>query len=216
MRVVVLASGGLDSTVLMAHLKDQENEVLAFSVNYGQRHSKELEAAIKVCDYLEIKQVCVDLSNLRTIMTKSALTGMLEVPDGHYEDESMKATVVPNRNMLLLSAAISLCISQDFDAVAYAAHAGDHAIYPDCRPEFAWAMQRAASLCHYEPVQLLRPFLRLTKAEIAWKGDSLKAPLHLTWSCYKGKEKHCGTCGTCVERKEAFRIAQVADPTGYA
>ena len=216
MRLVVLVSGGLDSTVLIGHLQAQGHDVLAFSVNYGQRHSKELAAAIKVCDYLGVEHVCIDLSNLRIILTKSALTGMLEVPDGHYEDDSMKATVVPNRNMLLLSSAISLCISRGFDGVAYAAHAGDHAIYPDCRPAFAEAMGVAANLCDYQPVQLLRPFIRMSKAEIVSEGTNLNLPLHLTWSCYKGGVKHCGTCGTCVERKEAFTLSSVEDPTEYA
>jgi 7-cyano-7-deazaguanine synthase len=140
------------------------------------------------------------------------------VPEGHYEEESMKQTVVPNRNMILLALAGAWAISTKSDAIAYAAHSGDHAIYPDCRPEFTEAMSDALRLCDWHEVKLMRPFLYptpMSKADIVKLGTSLGVPFELTWSCYKGGEKHCGKCGTCVERVEAFQLAGVEDPTEY-
>ncbi len=127
----------------------------------------------------------------------------------------MKATVVPNRNMILLALAAGWAISQKADAIAYAAHGGDHAIYPDCRPEFAEAMRHAIGLADWHRVELLRPFVTLTKADIVRRGAELGAPLGSTWSCYRGGARHCGRCGTCVERREAFALAGVPDPTDY-
>jgi len=150
------------------------------------------------------------------IAGKSALVNKdVAVPDGHYEDENMKQTVVPNRNMIMLSVAIGHAVAEEFDAVAYAAHGGDHAIYPDCRPEFANAVAQCALLCDWRQIELLRPFINMTKADIAARGAELGVPFDLTWSCYKGREKHCGTCGTCVERREAFQLGSVSDPTEY-
>lgn len=127
----------------------------------------------------------------------------------------MKATVVPNRNMILLSLAAGHALSIGFDTIAYAAHAGDHTIYPDCRPEFANAMETALNLADWEPLRLHRPFVNLTKKDLVQLGDQLGAPLHKTWSCYAGRDLHCGKCGTCVERKEAFSLANITDPTKY-
>lgn len=216
MRCVVLLSGGLDSTVLLTRLVKTKFHVVALSADYGQKHRVELEAAAAVCDHLDVEHIVADLTGLKPLLQGSALTeDSIEVPDGHYEDESMKATVVPNRNMLLLSAAASLCVSRGFDSIAYAAHAGDHAIYPDCRREFIRAMANCLILCDYKPIALMTPFDSLMKWDIVREGDWCLAPMGLTWSCYKGGEKHCGTCGTCVERKEAFLRADVADPTEY-
>jgi 7-cyano-7-deazaguanine synthase len=139
----------------------------------------------------------------------------IAVPHGHYTDESMKVTVVPNRNMVLLSVAIAEAISTGCENVAIAAHIGDHTIYPDCRAMFLLAMRDAARECHFEPIEILAPFIACTKAEIVHDGAELKVPFELTWSCYEGKAFHCGECGTCVERKEAFQIAGVTDPTVY-
>ena len=127
----------------------------------------------------------------------------------------MKSTVVPNRNMIMLSLAAARAIAVGADGVAYAAHSGDHAIYPDCRPEFADAVAAALRICHYTPIELERPFVDMTKADIVRLGAELGVDFSKTWSCYKGGEKHCGKCGTCVERREAFRLAGVPDPTEY-
>lgn len=128
----------------------------------------------------------------------------------------MKVTVVPNRNMIMLSVAAGWAISQGFDQVAFGAHSGDHAIYPDCREEFAEAVDRAMSLADWHRVRLVRPFVRMTKADIVKRGADLHVPFQSTWSCYKGAAQQCGRCGTCVERREAFYLAGVVDPTDYA
>lgn len=216
MKIVVVASGGLDSSVLMHELHTQGHDVCGLGINYGQRHSRELEAGAAVAGALGIPYQVVDLSALRAFISNSSQTsGDIPVPDGHYAEESMKLTVVPNRNMILLAVAIGYAVNIGAQAVAYGAHAGDHTIYPDCRPEFAAAMERAALLCDWSPVKLLRPFIDRTKADIARLGHQLGTPIELTWSCYKGGAKHCGVCGTCVERREAFQLAEVVDPTEY-
>jgi 7-cyano-7-deazaguanine synthase len=216
-QAVILLSGGLDSTVLLYHLLAEGMQVLALSVDYGQRHRRELEAARAIASRAGVEHRVADLSAITGLLGGSALTSAeIEVPLGHYEDETMKATVVPNRNMLLLALATAWAISTGSDAVAYAAHSGDHAIYPDCRPEFAEAMAQAISLCDWHSVTLLRPFVGMTKAEIVRRGVELGAPLEMTWSCYQGKTVHCGACGTCVERREAFVLAGAPDPTEYA
>ena len=140
------------------------------------------------------------------------------MPEGHYAEESMKQTVVPNRNMVLLSLATAWAVATKSEAVAYAAHMGDHAIYPDCRPEFAEAMSDAMRLCDWHSIKMLRPFLYpvpMDKTAIVKLGTGLKVPFELTWSCYVGGDKHCGRCGTCRERVESFQLAGVADPTEY-
>lgn len=216
MNVVVLLSGGLDSSTLVYSLKESADSVLALSILYGQRHAIELESARLVAQEAGVQHRVVDLGvAAASLLSGSALTGGEEVPHGHYAHESMKATVVPNRNMVLLALAGAAAISRGANAVAYAAHAGDHAIYPDCRPEFIHAMGRALDLADYEPLTLLTPFSDLTKADIVQLGDRLGVPFALTYSCYEGKEVHCGACGTCVERREAFELAGVEDPTLY-
>lgn len=214
MKHVVLLSGGMDSTVLLANLAFRGREAWAVAVNYGQRHRREIEAARLVADYCGVPIEVIDLPV--TLLAGSAITGDLPVPHGHYEAESMRETVVPNRNMLLLAIGGAVAVRERFDAVSYAAHAGDHAIYPDCRAEFAAAMSSALALCHYTQIALDAPFIRMSKAEVAALGRAVCAPLHLSWSCYEGGDLHCGRCGTCVERKEAFVLAGVPDPTEYA
>lgn len=215
---VVVWSGGLDSTVLLWNTlatAQPGDTVLAVSIEYGQRHWRELSAARDIASRHGIAHTVVALPGLRAVMRGSCLTDSVAVPHGHYEDETMRATVVPNRNMLLLSVGIAHAISGGCDAVAYAAHSGDHAIYPDCRQEFADAMSEVARVCHYSPITLLRPFIGLTKGDIVKRGHELGAPMAATWSCYEGGERHCGQCGTCVERREAFDLAGVDDPTNY-
>ncbi len=216
LRIVVTFSGGLDSTTLAHHLRDQGHEVLALSVDYGQRHRVELERAAELARGLGVRHEVADLRPMARLLSGSSLTDPgIDVPQGHYEAQSMRATVVPNRNMILLAVAGGWAIAQGADAVAYAAHAGDHAIYPDCRPVFADAVAQALALADWRELRLLRPFVHLTKARIVARAAELRVPLDRTWSCYRGGDRHCGACGTCVERREAFLLAGVEDPTGY-
>lgn len=217
MRTVVIHSGGLDSTVLLYHFRDRGHQVQALSVDYGQRHRKELDQARLLCEEISVPHQVADLRAVQPLLAGSALTSAeIAVPDGHYAEDSMKATVVPNRNMILLALAMGWAVSESCDAVAFAAHGGDHTIYPDCRPPFIAAMQQAAQLCDWHSLELLAPFQTWVKSDIVRRGHHLQVPFARTWSCYKGGEIHCGTCGTCTERKEAFAEAQVPDPTEYA
>ena len=216
MKAVVLFSGGLDSTVLAQQLINQKAVVHLLSIHYGQRHHKELQHSTRIAQLLGLPHQILDFSNLGKLLSGSSLTDdTVPLPEGHYEEESMKSTVVPNRNMILLSLAGGHALSIGFDTIAYAAHAGDHTIYPDCRPEFTNAMETVLNLADWEPLRLLRPFVDLTKQDLVRLGDDMGAPLHETWSCYAGRALHCGKCGTCVERKEAFSLANVSDPTKY-
>ena len=216
MKALVLFSGGLDSTVLATQMKRDAEETRLLSINYGQRHAKELEHSQRVAKHLDLPHEILKLPQLGAILCGSSLTDKgLALPEGHYAEESMKSTVVPNRNMILLALAGGHALSLGFDTIAYAAHAGDHTIYPDCRPAFADAMDRAFGLADWNTLSLHRPFVDMTKSDLVSLGTELDAPLHLTWSCYAGNEIHCGKCGTCVERKEAFALANVPDPTKY-
>lgn len=214
---VAVYSGGMDSTVMLYRMREQGVALKgALSVNYGQKHVKELQVASQVCELLGVSHRVVDLRGLQALFGRSSLTNAGEaVPDGHYEQEQMKSTVVPNRNMILLATATAWAVSLEAEAVAYAAHGGDHAIYPDCREAFAEALDRAMRLCDWREVFLYRPFVTWSKAEIVAEGVRLGAPLERTWSCYKGGERHCGSCGTCVERREAFHLSGVTDATVY-
>lgn len=217
MKAVVLCSGGIDSATLAYFMREQAEAVHLLSVNYGQRHVKELASANEIAHRLKADHTEVDLRTLgSTVLLGSSQTDpRVPVPHGHYAEDSMKKTVVPNRNMILLSIATGLAISTGAEVVAYAAHAGDHTIYPDCRREFADAMNRAMKLCDWSPVSLERPFVQKTKAEVVALGATLDVPFEITWSCYEGLANHCGKCGTCVERIEAFELAGVEDPTHY-
>jgi 7-cyano-7-deazaguanine synthase len=216
MKVVAVVSGGMDSVTLAHSLRAEGHDLALLSVDYGQRHARELACAAACAARLGVPHRVADLRALAPLLGGSSLTDpAVPVPEGHYAAESMKATVVPNRNMILLAVAAGWAISRGAEAVAIGAHAGDHAIYPDCRPEFADAMDRALSLCDWSPVRVLRPFIGETKAGIAALGARLGVPWAETWSCYKGGDAHCGRCGTCVERREAFELAGVPDPTRY-
>lgn len=207
----------MDSTVLLYQLLNAGDDVLALSIDYGQRHKKELECARSLCKDLGVEHRIADLTSLTPLLAGSSLTSPeIEVPEGHYAEDNMKATVVPNRNMILLSVATGWAISAGADSVSYAAHSGDHAIYPDCREEFAEGMNHVMGLADWQKVALDRPFVSLTKADIVKLGAELGVPFERTWSCYKGGELHCGRCGTCVERREAFYLAGIEDPTIYA
>jgi len=211
-RAVLILSGGMDSVTLLHYLKSKDYSVHALSFNYGQKHTKELGFAqfwaAKTCSYFKI----IDLTVLKDIATQSSLTSDTPVPEGHYEAENMKSTVVPNRNMVMLSLAIAYAENEGIKEVYIGAHAGDHAIYPDCRPEFLGALCKASMLGTYTGVEILAPFAKMRKRDIAILGKELKVDFANTWSCYKGGEKHCGKCGTCVERQEAL---EGFDPTAY-
>lgn len=215
-KIVVVLSGGLDSATLMFDARRGKMGVLAISFDYGQRHRRELEAAYNLCFCAGVPHKVIAIPGLAEVLGGSALTDLsMEVPEGHYEADSMKATVVPNRNMIFLSIAAGYAIAQGAGFVGFGAHAGDHAIYPDCRPEFATAMSEVLVLANSEVVSLASPFIHWTKAQIVHHGYDLGVPFGETYSCYKGGRIHCGKCGTCVERKEAFKLAGVPDPTIY-
>lgn len=214
---VVLLSGGLDSTVLLAKLLAEGRRVSAMGVDYGQRHQREIDAARAICRKLGVPYRLADLRAITPLFGKNSLTDdTLPVYEGAYNEDGMKTTVVPARNLILISLATAWAISKKCDTIAYAAHGGDHAIYPDCRPEFAEKLDAVVRISDWHPLYLERPFVAMNKAEIVRLGAEIGAPLDLTWSCYNGGEKHCGKCSTCVERREAFRDAGVPDPTVYA
>lgn len=214
-KVVVIYSGGMDSyTVLNRALKDGY-EVYALSFDYGQRHVKELEYAANVCQELNIHHKIVDISAINSIIAGSSLTDDIEVPEGHYESDNMKQTVVPNRNMILLSLAVGYAVSLEANKVYYGAHSGDHAIYPDCRPEFVQKMQDVCAIANYEAVDIVVPYLHLSKIEILTDGLNMGLDYAKTWTCYNGREKACGKCGACQERLEAFELNKATDPLSY-
>jgi 7-cyano-7-deazaguanine synthase len=219
---VLIFSGGMDSTVLLWDYLSRDYRVLCLTFDYGQRHWREIGAADRL---VHLARQQFGKSNVEWIRIKAgwshllknnSQTGVEEVPEGHYTDENMKKTVVPNRNMVFLAMATSVAIEQKADVLAFGAHGGDHAIYPDCRVAFVLAMAHAIGLADWHKVILEAPFVAWNKSEIARLGDKLKVPFAQTWSCYKGGEKHCGKCGTCVERAEAFALSGVTDPTEYA
>jgi 7-cyano-7-deazaguanine synthase len=217
---VAIVSGGMDSVTLAHYLKETTDDLVLVSFDYGQRHSVELRYAEECADRLDAAWLLVELDTVGALLSGSALTDTsVDVPLGHYESESMKATVVPNRNMIMLSIATGIAVARKANFVATAVHAGDHAIYPDCRPTFIDLMNQTAQIAtegfHAPAFQIVAPFVHMTKAEICSIGDSLDVPWDRTWSCYQGKDRHCGECGTCVERKEAFALADVKDPTTY-
>lgn len=215
-KVVVIYSGGMDSfTVLNRAIKDG-HQVYALSFNYGQRHVKELEVAAQVTERLGIPHKVVDITAINQLLAGSSLTSdEIDIPEGDYEEESMKSTVVPNRNMILLSLAIGYAVSLEAQAVYYGAHSGDHAIYPDCRPEFVKRMQDVSAIANYEAIAIEVPYLHCDKGEILRDGIAMELDYSQTWTCYNGREKACGKCGACVERLEAFAANNLTDPLQY-
>ncbi|MFF2146224.1 7-cyano-7-deazaguanine synthase QueC [Kitasatospora sp. NPDC058190] len=218
---VVIASGGLDSTTVAYWLAEGGSRLTLLSFDYGQRHRKELDFAVLIADRLGARHEMADLSGLGHLLSGSALTDpAIAVPDGHYTAEGMRSTVVPNRDAIMLSIAVAAAVAAGADAVAFGAHAGDHAVYPDCRTEFFDLFAEVARVGNEgflsEGFQLLAPFIDQTKADIVRVASQVGVPFADTWSCYRGGELHCGTCGTCTERIEAFVLAGVEDPTEYA
>jgi 7-cyano-7-deazaguanine synthase len=216
-KAIVIFSGGLDSTTLLYHLRAEGYDLRALSVNYGQRHQEqELAAAHAIAGQLGIDRQTLDLTALTELLGKNSLSDLsVGVPEGPYAEESMRLTTVPNRNMILLSVAIAWAASLKVPAVAFAAHGGAYTPYPDCQPAFAEAMDQAARVCHWSPIRVLAPFVHWTKADIVRRGAELGVPFALTWSCYQGGARHCGRCGTCLDRKAAFATSGVPDPTQY-
>lgn len=214
---LVVCSGGLDSVTLAYKVAEERELAGLVSFDYGQRHKKELSFAAAAAKDLGVSHEVLDISGVGARLSGSALTDDVAVPDGHYAEKSMKATIVPNRNAIMLTIAYGLAAAQGVASVATAVHGGDHFIYPDCRPGFidAFAAMQDAALEGHSEVALYTPFLELDKAAIAAEALRLGVPIAKTWSCYKGGETHCGRCGTCVERIEAFALAGVNDPTEY-
>ena len=214
-KVVVIYSGGMDSfTVLNRAVKDGK-QVFALSFDYGQRHVKELACASSVCRALHINHKIIDISAINQILAGSSLTDDIDIPEGHYEAENMKSTVVPNRNMILLSLAVGYAVSVGASQVYYGAHSGDHAIYPDCRPEFVAKMNNVCQIANYEAVEIFSPYLNVTKSAILADGIAMGLRYDETWTCYNGREKACGKCGACQERLEAFADNNCVDPLLY-
>lgn len=214
-KVVVIYSGGMDSFTVLHNAIRAGHEVYALSFNYGQRHVKELVCAQNVCQELGIHHKIVDISAINQLIGGSSLTDDIEVPEGHYAADNMKSTVVPNRNMILLSLAVGYAVSLEAQAVYYGAHSGDHFIYPDCRPEFVQKMNDVCQIANYEPVDIISPYLQQTKIEILKDGLAMGLDYGKTWTCYNGREKACGKCGSCQERLEAFTLNNTVDPLPY-
>jgi len=214
-KVVVIYSGGMDSFTLLNQAIAQGKKPFALSFNYGQKHSKELNYAQKVCDELALPHKIVDITAIHQLLLGSSLTDDIEIPEGHYEEESMKSTVVPNRNMIMLSLAIAYAVSIKAESVYYGAHGGDHAIYPDCRPEFIEKMSAVSKVANYEDIDIIAPFQDIDKTQILSKGLAMGLDYAKTWTCYNGRERACGKCGACQERLEAFRDNDLSDPVSY-
>lgn len=214
-KTLIVYSGGMDSYTVLQRAREEGHLAGALSFNYGQRHDKELEVAAKVCARYGIPHMVVDITSINVLLQGSSLTSGIEVPEGHYEEESMKSTVVPNRNMILISLAIGYAVSQGYDAVGFGAHSGDHAIYPDCRPEFVRQMDTLAQIANWEPVTLWTPFIHSDKTGILKWGLNHGLDYSETWTCYNGREDACGKCGSCQERLESFEQLGESDPIAY-
>lgn len=211
---IIVVSGGMDSVTLMHEYK--ERIALAVTFDYGSNHNaREIECARRQCASLGIEHIVIPLSFMGEYFKSSLLSGAEDIPEGHYADENMKSTVVPFRNGIMLSVACGLAESRELRHVLIANHGGDHAIYPDCRSGFIDAMSRAMHEGTYDGVTIIAPYTDITKSDIARHGAEIGVNYADTYSCYKGGEKHCGRCGTCVERREAFRLAGLDDPTEY-
>lgn len=214
MKIITLCSGGLDSVVLAYYLASKGYDQTLLHIYYGQRHHKESLFAEMCASRLGVPYEIVRIAG--NIFDGSALTDLTkDIPTGEYTEESLKTTIVPNRNMVFASLAGALAVATNSDGIALAAHAGDHAIYPDCRPEFVTGLVEMLHIATGRSIEVLAPWLKLTKAEIVSKGSLLEVIFTDTWSCYEGGLLHCGICSTCVERKRAFELAEVPDPTRY-
>ena len=211
---IIVLSGGLDSTTMLYEYR--ERIALAVSFHYGSNHNdRELTFAKLHCERLGIQHLIIPLDFIGRYFNSSLLAGADAIPEGHYNDDNMRSTVVPFRNGIMLSIAAGLAENNGLQYVMIANHAGDHTIYPDCRPEFISAMDAAINSGTYNNARILAPYTNITKADIARHGKLLKIDYSETWSCYKGGKVHCGKCGTCVERREALLLAGIDDTTEY-
>lgn len=215
MRTVLIYSGGLDSTVLLYKLLADGHEVKALTIDYGQRAEREIDYARAICSEEDVDHRIVDLRCLGPLLSSTLTSNELQMPLGHYNQESMKATVVPNRNMIMLSIAGGWAISLKYENVAYAAQVGDYGTYPDCREPFIKAMGDVLQLADWHPIQLWCPFARMSKCDIIRLGKQLEVSFEKTWSCYSQNEVQCGVCSSCIARREGFHIAGIQDPTIY-
>jgi len=211
---VIIVSGGMDSITLLYDKK--EDIALGISFDYGSNHNtKEIPLAKMHCERLGIEHITIPLAFIHDYFKSSLLQGGDAIPEGHYADENMKSTVVPFRNGIMLAIVCGIAESRGLHNVFIANHAGDHAIYPDCRATFIVSMSEAMSYGTYEHIKIEAPYTSISKTDIARRGKELNINYSETWSCYKGGEKHCGKCGTCVERKEALHDAGIEDNTEY-
>lgn len=216
MKAVVLLSGGMDSVTALYEARERHKVVGAVSFHYGAKHNdREIPYAAHHAEKLGVAHRVIPLAFIGELFKSDLLASGGAIPKGHYEEQTMKKTVVPFRNGIMLAIAAGFAESVDAHGLVIAAHAGDHAIYPDCREDFMRAMGDAIRLGTYAQIEVLRPFIAMTKADIAARGHALGVDYAQTWSCYVGGPVHCGECGTCVERREAFLLARVSDPTPY-
>lgn len=217
MKVVVLCSGGMDSVTALHWARWRHDVRAVLSFDYGAKHNhREIPFAAEQAAALGRPHEVIALDFIGQLFTSDLLRSGGEIPEGHYADANMQRTVVPFRNGIMLAVAAGYAESRGAEGLVIAAHSGDHAIYPDCRDDFMRAMADAIRLGTYAGLQVLRPFIALDKGQIAAEAARLGVDLGRTWSCYKGGEVHCGKCGTCVERREAFTRAGLPDPTVYA
>lgn len=211
---IIVLSGGMDSVTLLYELRHRIAMALTF--DYGSNHNaREIEMARTHCAELEIPHTVIPLDFIAEYFHSSLLAGADTVPEGDYAEANMRSTVVPFRNGIMLAVACGMAENYGLSHVMLANHGGDHAIYPDCRPDFIDFMSHAMASGTYQKVDILAPYTELSKAEIARRGASLGVDYSRTYSCYKGGERHCGRCGTCVERRQAMREAAIEDPTIY-
>lgn len=216
MKALVVLSGGLDSTTALYWAKKKYDDVETLTFNYGSKHNDiENEYAKKTCEKLGVKNTVIHLDFMNQYFKSDLLKSGGDIPEGYYTAENMKSTVVPFRNGIMLSIAAGFAESNDCDVLVLGNHSGDHAIYPDCRPEFIDGISKAILTGTAKGIEVVSPFCNISKTDIVKIGNELGVDFSLTYSCYKGKEKHCGKCGTCTERKEAFEQAGVKDPTEY-
>jgi len=218
MKIVTLCSGGLDSTTMAYMLASHGEEQVLLFVDYGQRHLREHVSAVQCARDLGVPLVNVAIAG-QNIFQSALTVPELEIPSGEYAPENLAITVVPNRNSVMANLAAALAVSLDFDGIAMAMHSGDHAVYPDCRPQFVLALEYLLSIAtgrDQRRMKVVTPFINRSKADIVVMGADLGVPFKKTWSCYRGGEVHCGVCSTCTERKRAFVEAGIMDPTEYA
>lgn len=217
MNALLICSGGFDSVTLAYRLAATSSLGALLTFDYGQRHKKEIAAAALCAERLHVPHLILDISHIGRQLSGSALTDDVAVPHGHYTEQNMQLTVVPNRNAIMLTIAFGIAASRGLDTVALAVHGGDHFIYPDCRPEFIeqFAKMQRQALDGMADIALFAPYVETDKTEIARDAARFVVPIADTWSCYEGGELHCGRCGTCLERIEAMHLAKVLDPTPY-